>query len=310
SNGKERIPARLMRVVILLVRRLHVTSSLEQDETRQPRFQCSWRMLMSSPALSNVVVLGGGTAGLLAALTLRRQLPQLSIRVIHSADIGVIGVGEGTTPLFPRHLLDVLRVNPRQLYAEAQPTWKLGIRFEWGPRPQFYYSFTNQWNARWTDLPKANGYYPHDDLPPADVTTALMAHGKAALRRADGGPQFDPGYAFHIENKKLVSYLEARCREAGITLQDGIVQNVQCNGDLVTALQLDSGELITADLYIDCSGFRSELLGRALKEPYESFGDALFCDRAIIGGWQRTNEPILPYTTAETMDAGWCWQIE
>jgi tryptophan halogenase len=265
---------------------------------------------MSPPALKTVVVLGGGTAGLLAALTLRRQVPLDSIRVIHSTEIGVIGVGEGTTPLFPNHLLDVLRVDPGKLYAEAQPTWKLGIRFEWGPRLHFYYSFTNQWNARWMDLPKANGFYPSEGLPPGDVTTALMAHGKAALRRGDGWPQFNPGYAFHIENRKLVSYLEARCREAGITLQEGIVQDVECDGDLVAVLHLDSGEKVTADLFIDASGFRSELLGRALKEPYQSFGDVLFCDRAIIGGWPRTNEPILPYTTAETMDAGWCWRID
>jgi tryptophan halogenase len=67
---------------------------------------------------------------------------------------------------------------------------------------------------------------------------------------------------------------------------------------------------MAADLYIDASGFRSELVGRTLEEPFESFGNALFCDRAVIGGWVRTDEPILPYTTAETMNAGWCWRIE
>jgi tryptophan halogenase len=73
---------------------------------------------------------------------------------------------------------------------------------------------------------------------------------------------------------------------------------------------LASGAAVKADLYVDCSGFRSELLGRALGEPLVSFKSSLFCDRAVVGGWDRTDEPIKPYTTAETMDAGWCWQIE
>jgi len=56
--------------------------------------------------------------------------------------------------------------------------------------------------------------------------------------------------------------------------------------------------------------FSLEAVGRALEEPFESFANALFCDRAVVGGWDRQEEPIKPYTTAETMDAGWCWQIE
>jgi tryptophan halogenase len=78
----------------------------------------------------------------------------------------------------------------------------------------------------------------------------------------------------------------------------------------IAALVTETGERITVDLFIDASGFRSELLGRALGEPFVSYADALFCDRAVIGGWPRTDEPIKPYTVAETMDAGWCWQIE
>ena len=61
---------------------------------------------------------------------------------------------------------------------------------------------------------------------------------------------------------------------------------------------------------MDASGFRSELVGRLLEEPFLGYQDALFCDRAVLGGWPRTDEPILSYTTSETMDAGWCWQIE
>ena len=67
----------------------------------------------------------------------------------------------------------------------------------------------------------------------------------------------------------------------------------------------------TADLYVDASGIRSEWLGGRLEEPFLSYGASLFNDRAVVGSWQRgEDEPILPYTTAETMDAGWCWGIE
>jgi tryptophan halogenase len=139
-----------------------------------------------------------------------------------------------------------------------------------------------------------------------------MAHGKALPRGNDGRPNF-AGHAsigFHIENKKLVAYLEARCRDFNVQITDATVQQVERSEQGVAALILETGERLQADLFIDASGFRSELLGRALEVPYQSFERALFCDRAVIGGWSRTSEPIKPYTTVETMDAGWCWQIE
>ena len=73
---------------------------------------------------------------------------------------------------------------------------------------------------------------------------------------------------------------------------------------------LASGQLLSADLYVDCSGFRSLLLGKTLKEPFTPFASTLFCDRAVVGSWMRGDEVIKPYTTAETMSAGWCWRIE
>jgi tryptophan 7-halogenase len=271
-----------------------------------------------APMIQNVLVLGAGSAGLIAALTLKRKLPQLRVQVIRSPELGVIGVGEGTTAAFPRHLFDYLKLNAKDFYRRAEPTWKLGIKFLWGPRREFYYTFAKEYEHRWPELKRNVGFYHDDETEWVGPVSALMARDRAFPRKSDGTPNFQINHAFHIENKKLVEGLEEFSRAEGVEIKDGkVVQAdtgpVRCaqreeNG--VTALILETGERITADLFIDASGFRSELLGRALQIPYVSYASSLFCDRAVIGGWARTDEPIKPHTVAETMNAGWCWQIE
>lgn len=269
-----------------------------------------YERLAMSP-IERLVILGGGTAGLLAALSFRRALPSLHVRLVASSEIGVIGVGEGTTPIFPEHLFGFLGLDPDLFYQDAQPTWKLGIRFKrWGPRDSFYYPFSPQFDMRTRVFPQPHGYYARLDHQPANLAAALMDRGSAFPRRADGTPEIHSWHSFHIENVRLVRYLTARCREAGVEFTDGTVERVETRGDQVATLTLTSGDKVTADLFIDTSGFRSELLGRALSEPVIDYSGSLFCDRAMIAGWERTDEPILPYTTAETMDASWCWQIE
>ena len=261
--------------------------------------------------IQNVLVLGAGSAGLLAAISLKRQLPELSVRIVRSPEIGVIGVGEGTTPNFPRHLFEKLGISRKQFYAQAQPTWKLGIRFLWGPRGRFDYGFAQALDSRQPFLPRPNGFYCDEQFSGCDLPTALMAHDKVFTRQPNGAPDVQGWHAFHIENKKLVDFLESAARGAGVEIIDGKVSGAErhANGN-VTAVILEDGRKLEADLFVDASGFRSELLGRALAEPFEPYDKALFCDRAVVGGWERTDEPILPYTTAETMDAGWSWQIE
>lgn len=262
-----------------------------------------------SPTIQTVAVLGGGSAGFMVAITLKRKLPHLAVRVIRSPDLGIIGVGEGTTIAFPKHFFQYLKLKPQQFYVQAEPTWKLGIKFLWGPRREFYYTFCYEFEHRFPELSRNSGYFYTGDPPYAGRASAYMAHDKAFARRPDGLPEFHNNHAFHIENKKLVGWLEKVAREFGVEILDATV-TAERNGQGIGALVTEKGERLTADLYVDASGFRSELLRGALGEPFVSYGDALFCDRAVIGGWPRTDEPIKPYTVAETMDAGWCWQIE
>lgn len=261
--------------------------------------------------IRNVVVLGAGSAGLMAAVTLKRKLPALTVRVLRSPDLGVIGVGEGTTPAFPRHFFEYLRLPSQAFFQQAEPTWKLGLKLLWGPRPEFYYTFADEYAQRLPELSRNNGFFYGADQRWVGRVSAFMAHERAFPRRPDGQPEFHNQHAYHIENRKLVGWLEGVARGLGVEIRDAMVQPERTvEGDGIAALVTEAGERVTADLYVDASGFRSELLGGALGEPMIDYGDALFCDRAVIAGWPRTDEPIKPYTTVETMEAGWCWQIE
>jgi tryptophan halogenase len=259
--------------------------------------------------IHNVLVLGGGSAGFLAAITLKHRHPGLPVTVLRSKDIGIIGVGEGTTIPVLDHLHGYLRIDHAEFHRIAQPTWKLGVRFLWGPRPYFDYALSRQLDVRFEGMAKVIGYYCADTLD-YGFASALMTHNGVFPRRADGLPHVTRDPAYHIENEHFVAFLERYAMRQGVEVIDDTVVEVKQDERGVAGLVLASGAVVKADLYVDCSGFRSELLGRALGEPLVSFKSSLFCDRAVVGGWDRSDEPIKPYTTAETMDAGWCWQIE
>ncbi len=162
--------------------------------------------------IQRILVLGGGSAGFLAAISLKIKLPDLQVSVVRSKEMGVIGVGEATTFAFPNYLHGRLKIDPGEFHRNAQPTWKLGIRFlNWGPRRHFDYTFRPQVTSRWENLSKVNGYYCYEDFEYADVFPALMSHDKAFLRNQHGGPHIGTDVALHIENRTFVE--NKRCQE-------------------------------------------------------------------------------------------------
>ena len=264
-------------------------------------------------AVNRILVLGGGSAGFLAAIALKTKLPVLDVLVLRSREIGIIGVGEGTTVLVPNFLHGFVNIDPGEFLRGARPTYKLGLKFFWGRRPHFNYTFSPQYNMQYAALPRPNGYYcdSDEDGVYAAINSALMTEDRAFERRADGSPGIRNDVAYHIENEHFVSFLEGHARTLGVRVVEDTVRHVEQDEGGVKGLICESGARIDADLFVDCSGFYSLLLGKTLAEPFIDFKSSLFCDRAVVGGWERgADEVIKPYTTAQTMNCGWCWQIE
>jgi len=264
--------------------------------------------------INRIVILGGGSAGFLAALGLKTKLRNVEVRVVRSKDIGIIGVGEGSTPGLTRFFHDYLRVDSKKFFEVAHPTWKLGLRFIWGPRPYFHYGFSiGQLTLVPPGLTRMKASYCWDEMEYEDPLSSLMSQNRVFQKTPDGRPLLHPAVAYHLENEKFVKFLEEYALSLGVVIVDETVAEVEQNDSGITGLRFQSGQRETADLYVDASGFGSLLLGKTLGEPFVSYSNTLFCDRAVIGGWDRKDPEdmvIKPFTTCETMNTGWAWQIE
>ena len=261
-----------------------------------------------------VVVVGGGTAGLIAALTLLKLCERIDITIVRSTKIGHIMVGEGTVGSTPGFFHDVLEISKRDFISKVNPTWKLGVRFLWGDRPFFDYTFTAQFlNQILPSTKKPLAYYfLHTNWEGISEASELMSQNKLLCgENVAGEKRLPKNAAYHFENEKFVSFLEQRFVQQGGKLLDATITQSSVSENGIDSVSLDTGEQLLGDFFIDASGFSGLLIHKALGEPYISMRDHLFCNQAIVGGWEREDgEVIKPYTTAETMSSGWCWQIE
>jgi tryptophan halogenase len=264
--------------------------------------------------VKKIVVLGGGSAGFLSAVTLKRLLPNIQICCVYSSRIPEIGVGESTTAYLPTFLHRTLQLDPARFYREVKPSWKLGIKFIWGAAdtPHFNYTFDGILGLRPDLLGKRTSYYCLDDSADYSHFSALMDRDLAPFYRGRNNQiQMQSGYGYHIQNKPFLNYLKSVAEQLGVEVIDGeVTQVIQAEDGGVQSLKFADGREVPGDMFVDSSGFRSMLLKQTMGEKFVSYENSLFCDKAIVGSWSNADGTINPYTTAETMDHGWCWRID
>jgi tryptophan halogenase len=260
--------------------------------------------------IRRIVIAGGGTAGWMAAAALARTLGKvLDITLVESDDIGTVGVGEATIPSLV-HFHRLLDISEQEFMAATQATFKLGISFEgWRARGEDYiHSFgmtgTDHWTAGFQHfwLKGRERGLAHDY---GDYCLELLA---AKENRFAHLPNQGLNYAYHLDATRYARYLRRFSEHFGVTRIEAKIASVDASAGNIDALVLDSGKRIEGDLFIDCTGFRSLLLGQTLGVAYEDWSEWLFNDSAIAVQTESVG-PAVPYTRSIAHDWGWQWRI-
>jgi tryptophan halogenase len=268
--------------------------------------------------LNKIVVVGGGSAGWICAAMLSHyfQNGPTQVELIESEEIGTIGVGESTIPPFLQ-LIRTLGINEQEFIQETQAAFKLGIRFEnWLEKGDVYYHpfgqiggplEVNEFYQCWLRA-KQNGHPSKlQDFAPA---TVMADTGKFMLpAKAQRTMIANANYALHVDARLVALYLRKFAEARGVKRTEGIVTDVVTRPDGgVAKVIMKDGREVAGDFFIDCSGFRSLLIGKTLGEPFRDWGDVLLCDRAVVAQTENVGPPH-PYTLVQAQDFGWRWRI-
>ncbi len=275
----------------------------------------------------SIVVVGGGSAGWLTALTAKKKYPKADVTVIESKDIGILGAGEGSTPYLPA-FLETLDISFEDLVKNCDATIKNGIRFtNWNSQDDFYYhgfAFTDEalgteiFSSRFLSASPmlVSSIALNNGVKDIDFTEIISENSKVPFvleKNKEGKTLSDykkiGHISFHFNATKLAARFKEIGLERGIDVFENTITNVHLDQDSnVTSLDLDNGSNIVCDFVFDCSGFHRLIIGKTFNSKWKSYKDFLPTDSAIPFFLDMT-EKIPPYTEAIAMKYGWMWKI-
>ncbi|MFG6428353.1 tryptophan halogenase family protein [Roseateles sp. LYH14W] len=273
---------------------------------------------MAAALIHDIVIVGGGTAGWMAALGLATVVgDRYRIRLVESDEIGTVGVGEATIPLIQR-FNRIVGIDEHDFLRETGGTFKLAIEFvNWGRVGDRYMHgfgrvgqdlWTVGFEQYWHRMRLAGGARPLGDY--AITQQAARANRFMPARpEPANSPLADIAYAYHFDAGRYARFLRKLAEARGVRRTEGRITHATRgeSGD-VDAVALASGERIGGELFIDCSGFRALLIEETLKTGFDDWSHWLPCDRALAVPCESTT-PLTPYTRATAHRAGWQWRI-
>lgn len=267
------------------------------------------------PDQKHIVVAGAGTAGLTTSLIIKKMFPKYDVTVAFSDDIGIIGVGEGSTEHW-RWFQDFVGISPDDMVRHADISHKYGIRFEnWNTKnPSYFHSIAGSPLSVGTFL-ATYSYLLENDLL---LTNALSWKGLEEdkvldVKDEDGNDQTHFGTnQYHFDTHKLNVFLKKVASDMGINFVEGKITKVNLsNNGHISSIELDNfSSPIAGDLFVDCTGFSRVLISNMRNIEFNSFDKYLPCDSALVFQTDLDESgKIHPFTRAIAMNAGWMWEI-
>lgn len=268
-----------------------------------------------------VLIVGGGSAGWLCAAYLAKLFGAgKEITLVEAPEIGAIGVGEGSFPSL-RGTLAALGIPEAEFVREASATFKQGITFRhWlhgaGDDDSYFHPFSMP--SQRAGAPELLPYWLQGlagDTPFAQAVTMqkrVVDAMRAPKRGGDSDYNGAMNYAYHFDAARFAGLLARHARSLGVRhVQDHVEGATLDERGAIASVRTREHGALTADLYIDCSGFRALLIGAALGAPFRSVSDTLFCDTALAVQvpYPASDAPIASATISTAHEAGWTWDI-
>jgi hypothetical protein len=268
--------------------------------------------------MKSIVILGGGTAGWIAANLMAHHWEDkdLDITLVESPNIGIIGVGEGSTPPL-KHFLELIGTREADWMGRCDATYKVGITFRgWSTRPgydEYFHPFLCQADEMIVPAFFHNSFLRRQGVDLDGHPSQFFIEWELAKQRlapvAPPNFPFDMGYGYHFNSGLLGVFLREWAEKKGVKYREATVTDVVLRNDgYIDYLQTDTEETIKADFYVDSTGFRSRLLQEALGVPFESCEDVLFNDSAVVFPTDAEENPE-PQTVSTALKYGWGWKI-
>jgi tryptophan halogenase len=266
-----------------------------------------------------IVIVGGGTAGWMSAAALASQTDrrQCEVTLIESDAIGTVGVGEATLPQM-KDFNDRIGIIESDMMQKTNATFKLGIEFvDWGYEGASYIHPFGAFGKRiggvdflqqWVRAGQQQAVGSIEDYCYAIQACRETRFDFPVDEQSEINSTY--AYAYHLDASLYAAFLREFSESKGVDRIEGKVVGVGRDNQTgnIQSVRLESGATVAGDYFIDCSGFRSLLLGETLGIPFEDWSEWLVCDRAAAVPSERT-EPVLPYTRSTARAAGWQWRI-
>ena len=254
----------------------------------------------------NICVVGGGTAGFVAALILKKAYPSISIQIIESSKIGTIGVGEGSTEHW-KEFMEYMGFNKAEMLTKSDATFKAGIMFKDWSKNDYLQTVEGAYNILAHDYPVLYGKLIGDGRAPKDLVEDESWTGNIFWTNdvEEILAEF-PVAQFHFNTAKLNEYLHEKAQSIGIKIVDDIIEDVVTDENGIKSIS-SKENTYEADFFIDCTGFKRMLLNK-LGAEWESYSKYLKMNRAIV--FQTPDEDTYPmWTLAQAMKYGWMFRI-